>query len=47
MFARHKEQMALFIRTIRIARAETKITLTNLVYNIDRLVFHERRAALA
>ena len=46
VFARQKDQMALFIRTIGIARAETKITLANLVYNIDRLVFHERRTAM-
>lgn len=45
VFARQKDQMALFIRTIGIARAETKITLANLAYNIDRLVFHERRVA--
>ena len=46
VFARQKNQMALFIRTIGIARAEAKITLPNLVYNIDRLIFHERRAAM-
>ena len=46
VFARQKDQMALFIRTIGIARAETKITLANLAYNIDRLVFHERRTAM-
>ena len=46
VFARQKDQMALFIRTIGIARAETKITLANLVYNIDRLIFHEQRAAI-
>ena len=46
VFARQKNQMALFIRTIGIARAEAKITLANLVYNIDRLIFHERRAAM-
>jgi transposase len=46
VFARQKDQMALFIRTIGIARAETKITLANLVYNIDRLIFHERRTAM-
>ena len=45
VFARQKDQMALFIRTIGIVRAETKITLANLAYNIDRLVFHERRTA--
>ena len=37
--------MGLFVRTIGIARAEAKITLANLVYNIDRMIFHERRAA--
>jgi IS5 family transposase len=46
VFARQKDQMALFIRTIGIACAETKITLANLVYNIGRLIFHERRAAM-
>ena len=25
---------------------ETKITLANLVYTIDRLIFHQRRAAM-
>ena len=45
VFARQKDQMGLFIRTIGIARAEAKITLANLVYNIDRLIFHERQAA--
>jgi len=45
VFARQKDQMGLFIRTIGIARAEAKITLANLAYNIDRLILHERRAA--
>ncbi len=45
VFARQKDQIGLFVRTIGIARAEAKITLANLVYNIDRLIFHERRAA--
>ena len=43
---RKKGQMTLFIRTIGIARAETKITLANLVYNVDRLILHERRAVM-
>jgi len=38
--------MGLFVRTIGIARAEAKITLANLAYNIDRLIFHERRATM-
>ena len=46
VFARQKDQMALFIRTVGIARAETKIALANLVHNIDRLIFHERRAVM-
>ena len=46
VFARQKDQMGLFVRTIGIARAEAKITLANLAYNIDRLIFHERRAAV-
>ena len=37
--------MGLFVRTIGIACAEAKITLANIAYNIDRLIFHERRAA--
>ena len=45
VFARQKDQMGLFVRTIGIARAEAKIGLANLAYNIDRLIFHERRAA--
>jgi IS5 family transposase len=45
VFARQKDQMGLFIRTIGLARADAKITLANLAYNIDRLIFHERRAA--
>jgi len=46
VFARQKDQMGLFVRTIGIARAEAKITLANLAYNIDRLIFHERRATM-
>tara|TARA_R110002124_G_scaffold169755_3_gene337364 strand:+ start:1296 stop:1670 length:375 start_codon:yes stop_codon:yes gene_type:complete len=46
VFARQKDQMGLFIRTIGIKRAEARITLANLAYNMDRLIFHERRAAI-
>lgn len=35
----------LFIRTIGLARAEAKLTLANLAYNFDRLIFHERASA--
>jgi hypothetical protein len=45
VLARQKDQMGLFICTIGLARAKAKITLANLAYNMDRLVFHERRAA--
>jgi transposase, IS5 family len=46
VFARLKDQMGLFIRTIGIKRAEAKITLANLAYNMHRLIFHERRATI-
>jgi hypothetical protein len=32
--------MGLFIRTIGIARAQPKLTLANLAYKFDRLIFH-------
>jgi hypothetical protein len=38
VFAEQKDRMALFIRTIGLPRATTKIGLANLVYNIKRLV---------
>ncbi len=44
VFAHQKNRFGLFVRTIGIARAEAKLTLANLAYNFDRLVFHERRA---
>ena len=43
VFAHQKNRYGLFIRTIGLARAEAKLTLANLAYNFDRLVFHERR----
>lgn len=45
VFAQEKAHMGLFIRTIGIKRAEAKITLVNLAYNMKRLIFHERRTA--
>ncbi|WP_210766509.1 transposase [Caenibius tardaugens] len=45
VLAQQKAKMALFIRTIGIKRAEAKIALANLAYNMNRLIFHERRAA--
>ena len=47
VFAHQKGRFGLFIRTIGLARAEAKLTLANLAYNFDRLVFHERRTAAA
>jgi len=39
VFARQKGPMALFIRTIGLARARTKIGLANLTYNMQRLTW--------
>jgi len=44
VFAQQKDKMGLFIRTIGLKRAQAKITLANLAYNMSRLIFHERRA---
>ncbi len=44
-FARMKGPMALFIRTIGIDRATTKIGMANLVYNMQRLVWLHARGA--
>lgn len=44
VFAHQKMRFGLFIRTIGLA--EAKLTLANLAYNFDRLVFHERRNAM-
>lgn len=45
VFAEQKDRMDLFIRTIGIARATTKIGLANLIFNIKRLLFLQRTAA--
>lgn len=47
VFAHQKNRFGLFIRTIGLSRAEAKLTLANLAYNFDRLIFHERRRATA
>ena len=47
VFAEQKSRMGLFIRTVGIARARTKIGLANLVYNVKRLIVLERWAVLA
>lgn len=46
VFGHQKGPMALFIRTIGLARAKVKINLVNLVYNMKRLVFWEQKRAL-
>lgn len=45
VFAHQKNRFGLFIRTIGLKRAEAKLTLANLAYNFDRLIFHEKRIA--
>ena len=47
IFAEQKSRMGLFIRTVGLARARTKIGLANLVYNVKRLIVLERWAALS
>jgi IS5 family transposase len=47
VFAVQKDKMDMFIRTIGIERAEAKIGLVNIAYNMQRLIFHERRPATA
>lgn len=45
VFAHQKNRYGLFIRTIGLARAQAKLTLGNLAYNFDRLIFHQRCTA--
>lgn len=45
VFAHRKNRFGLFTRTIGLARAEAKLTLANLTYNFDHLIFHERGRA--
>jgi hypothetical protein len=47
VFAEQKDRMYLFGRTICLARAELKIGMANLVYNIRGTLWLDRRAALA
>ena len=47
VFADQKSRMGLFIRTVGLARARTKIGLVDLTYNIRRLVFLQRPPACA
>lgn len=46
-FAEMKARMGLFVRTIGIDRAKAKIGLANIAFNMKRLVFWERRSAMA
>jgi IS5 family transposase len=46
VFAEQKSRMGLFIRTVGLARARTKIGLANLIYNVKRLIVLERKGAL-
>ena len=41
VFAQQKSRMGLFVRTIGIARARTKIGMANLAYNLTRFVWHQ------
>ena len=47
VFAHQKARMSLFVRTIGIARARTKIGMVNLAYNLTRYVWHQGRIAPA
>lgn len=47
VFAVQKEQMGIFIRTIGLKRANVKIALANIVYNMKRLIFWETKMALS
>jgi IS5 family transposase len=47
VFAEQKDRMGLFIHVIGIARATAKIGMANLVYNLKRFVFLERRETAA
>jgi IS5 family transposase len=47
VFAQQKSRMGLFVRTIGIARARTKIGMANLAYNLTRFVWHQGRTVPA
>jgi IS5 family transposase len=46
VFAEQKARMGLFVRTIGLARATTKIGLANLVHNMRRLLWLQRQATV-
>ena len=47
VFVVQKDQVSLFIRTVGLDRARTKVGLANLAYNLKWLVWFERRTAMA
>jgi len=47
VFAQQKSRMGLFVRTIGMARARTKIGVANLANNLTRFVWHQGRTAPA
>lgn len=47
VFAQQKSRMGLFVRTIGITRARTKIGMANLAYTLSRYVWHQGRTAPA
>jgi IS5 family transposase len=47
IFAEQKARMGLFVRTIGLARAEMKIGMANLLYNLKRTLWLGRRVASA
>lgn len=47
VFAQQKSRMGLFVRTIGIARARTKIGMANLAYNLTRYAWQQGRTAPA
>ena len=47
VLAHQKHRMGLFIRTIGLARARTRIGMANLAYNFTRYLWHEGRSVPA
>lgn len=45
VFTEHKRRLNLIVRTVNLARAKTKITLANLVFNVRKLSWLEGRGA--
>jgi hypothetical protein len=42
VFAAQEDRADLFVRTIATARASTRVSLTNVLYNLKRLLFLQR-----